>query len=66
MVAWPSSGHRTLGRELLAAVAAALVDDRATVLGGHTGTETVTAGTHELAWLVCTLHNIKPRSARFL
>src|SRR5690606_6245606 len=65
-VQWPSSGQNALGRELLAAVAAALVDDGTTVLGGHTGTETVTAGTHELGRLVCTLHDIKPRRARFL
>src|SRR5690606_22851495 len=63
---WPSCGQAALGRELLAAVAAALVDDRTAVLGGHAGTETVTAGTHELGGLVCTLHVIKPRRARFL
>jgi hypothetical protein len=51
-----------LGRKLLAAIAAAAIENRAAVLGGHTGTETVTTGTHELGWLVCTLHDIRPRS----
>ena len=60
----PATGP--LGRELVAAVAAALVDDRTAVLGSHTGTETVTAGTHELGRLISTLHDIKPRRARFL
>ena len=50
-----------LGRELLAAVAAAAIENGTAVLGRHTGTETVTTGTHELGGLVCTLHNIRPR-----
>src|SRR5690606_34134484 len=57
----PTSGQQALGRKLLATVAAAAIENRAAVLGGHTGTETVTTGTHELAGLVCTLHNIRPR-----
>jgi len=63
---WPSSGQTTLGRELLAAVATALVDDGATVLGSHARTETMAAGTHELRRLISTLHEIKPRWAQFL
>jgi hypothetical protein len=58
--------RQALGRELLATVATALIDDRTTILGGHTGTETVTAGTHELGRLISTFHDIKPRWARFL
>src|SRR5690606_11735744 len=54
------------GRELLAAERATAVQDRAAVLGGHAGTETVTTGTHELGRLVSTLHNFQPREARFL
>ncbi len=51
-----------LGRELLAAVATATVQNRTAVLGRHTGAETVTAGTHELGRLVSTLHNFQPRN----
>ena|SRR5690606_28579528 len=58
----PSCGQQSLGRQLLAAVATTTVENCAAVLGCHAGTETVTAGTHELAGLVCTLHNIRPRA----
>ena len=57
----PSSGQQSLGRQLLAADRAAAIENDATILGRHTGTETVTTGTHELGGLVCTLHDIRPR-----
>src|SRR5690606_7126520 len=63
---WPSCGQKALSRELLAALVTAAVQDDATVLGRHAGAETVTASTHELGRLVSTLHDIKPRLARFL
>lgn len=53
--------NNPLGRQLLAAEGTAAIENRAAVLGGHAGAETVTTGTHELAGLVCTLHNIRPR-----
>lgn len=57
---------RPLGRQLLAAEGAAAIENRATVLGGHTGAETMAASTHELAGLISTLHDVRPRRARFL
>lgn len=49
------------GRQFLAAACAAGIQNLAAVLGGHAGTETMTAGTHQAARLESTLHCIKPR-----
>src|SRR5690606_18179965 len=54
------------GRELLAALGAAAIQDDAAILGGHARPEAVAAGTHDLGGLECTLHDIRPRRARFL
>src|SRR5690606_39014603 len=57
---------KPLSRELLATVATTTVQDRTAILGCHAGAETVTTGTHELAGLISTLHDFRPRRARFL
>src|SRR6201996_1034214 len=51
-----------LGRQPLAALGAAAVQDLAAVLGRHAQAETMTALTHEAARLVGALHGTKLRS----
>jgi hypothetical protein len=55
---------RPLGRKTLAAAATASGKNRATALGGHTGTEAVATLADKLGWLIGTLHLFKHRGVR--
>jgi hypothetical protein len=52
-----------LSAEALAAFGAAAGNDLATILGGHTGAETVATSANEFAGLIRTLHDLTPKTA---